>query len=139
MWLGGCGFGLTTLKELALGLRDIYNKLGTHICFRREQLQMLHVGQNSCKCFSYKSKIGGRALQKGYLHQATNSQSEQLVALGENSCKCFTRASAMRARQPAVLWSTVYSASACMQYGAVQFPLFLNKRTENQFLKMNGT
>ena len=37
---------------------------------------MLHVGQNSCKCFSCKSKIGGRALhhqEKGYLHQATNS------------------------------------------------------------------
>ena len=28
------------------------------------QLQMLHVGQNSCKCFSYKSKIRDRALQR---------------------------------------------------------------------------
>ena len=58
-----------------------------------DQLQMLHTGQTSCKCFSYKSKIGGRALhhqEKGYLHQATNSQSEQLAALGDNSCKFFS-------------------------------------------------
>ena len=43
---------------------------------------MLQVG------FSYKSKIGGRALhhqERGYLHQAMNSLSEQLVALGESS------------------------------------------------------
>ena len=69
-------------------------------CFGREQLQMLQVGQNNCKCFSYKSKIGGRALEKGYLHQATNSQSEltascfgreqlQMLHVGQNSCKSF--------------------------------------------------
>ena len=47
---------------------------------------MLQVAANAC--FSYKSKIGGRALhhqERGYLHHATNSQIEQLVALGENN------------------------------------------------------
>ena len=44
------------------------------LLWAREQLQMLRVGQNSCKCFSYKSKIGGRALHQGYLHQATVQQ-----------------------------------------------------------------
>ena len=54
-----------------------------------ELLQMLHVGQNSCKCFSYKSRQSIASSREGiFIHQATNSQSEQLVALGENSCKC---------------------------------------------------
>ena len=61
--------------------------------------EMFQVGQNSWKCFSFKSKIGDRALhhqEKGYLHQA-NSQSEQLVALGENSFKWARTASAAKA------------------------------------------
>ena len=76
----------------------LHQATNSHLLF---QLQMLHMGQNSCKCFSYKSKIGGRALQKGYLHQTT---SELTFALGKNSCKCFTwartaaNASATKAR-----------------------------------------
>ena len=68
--------------------------------YGQEQLQMFQVGQNSCKCFSYKSKIADRALhhqEKGYLHQATNSQSEQLVALSKNSFMWARIASAANA------------------------------------------
>ena len=97
--------------------RDIYTKLRAHkvnSCFGREQLQMLHMGQNSCKSFSYKSKIsiGGRALhhqEKGNLHQATNSQLQKPEQLH------ITLASAMHVRAS-------YSASSLynLWYSAVR-------------------
>ena len=42
---------------------------------------MLHVGQNNCKYFSCKSKIGGRAFKRRdiYTKLYTNSESEQLL------------------------------------------------------------
>ena len=112
-------------------------------CFGREQLQMLHVGQNSCKCFSYKSKIGSRTLhhqEKGYLHQAMNSQSEQLVVLGENRCKCFTwarTASRKWASAMCVRASLLCSASACSSIWHCAVCFFSTKEQVHTENKMN--
>ena len=105
--------------------RDIYTKLRTHkvnSCFGQEQLQMLHVGQNSCKSFSYKSKIGGRALhhqEKGYLQQA-NSCKSQSSYVGQ----CYARAC-----QPA----TQYNASIVQCCAVRFFSTTEQVYTENQF------
>ena len=92
------------------------NKLRTHkvnSCFGREQPQMLHVGQNSCKSFS--CKIGGRALhhqEKVYLHQATNSQLQ-------------------KPEQLHVKWASAISARAAQNIATIVqcSSLFLDKRT----------
>ena len=103
---------------------------------------MLHMGKNSCKCFTWartaaNASHGPEQLQmlqlltqdkrqSIYLHLATNSQSEQLVTLVENSSKCFMWASAMLC-QPAVYCAVQVYAVWC---SAVSFSQRKNRFTK---------
>ena len=70
--------------------KGYYTKLQTHICFGREQLQMLHMGQiEQLQMLQLQKREEAEPccyLKKGYLHQAT----KLTFALGKSSCKCFT-------------------------------------------------
>ena len=105
-----CFWSYASFNSNQLLIRTSYQSTKVNSCFGREQLQMLHVGQNSCKCFSNKSKIGGRALhhqERGYLHQATNCTKRTAAkarAASRHVGQCNTRAC-----QPA---AAQYSASA---------------------------
>ena len=119
---------------------------------------MLQVGQNSCKCFSYKSKIGGiikkrdiyTKLQTHKVNSCFGQEQLQMLHVGQNSSKCFIGGRALprgiftnsqrelqNPEQLHITWASAMHARACllcMQYSAstVQFAFSQRKNRFTQ-------